>query len=309
MEKINQFLQKNKIEYFENFDLSLISSIKIGGKARLVIFPKTVGELEKVLSLFYVLKVPFKVLGNASNLLFIEDIEFALISTTKMEDEIENKNGLVSVSAGMNLPKFCDYLKKNHLSGFEGLCGIPATIGGAIMNNAGAFGYSVTDRLVSVIVFKNGKIFELKKNEIKFGYHFSNLSGFIVMRASFLFENRNEYDIINLCNEFAYLRNKSQPNGLSLGSVYRKVNDRSAGFYIERAGLKGIRVGGVVVSNKHANFFVNDKASTASDFLRLCAIVEAEVEKQFGVSLIPEIEKVGNKNEINSRLSRAFKQL
>ena len=309
MDKLWLFLQKNKIEYFEDFDLALISTIKIGGRARLIVFPKNISELTKVVQWFAVSGFPFKVIGNASNLLFVEDIEFCIIATSKMEDEIENKNGIVSVSAGMSLPKFCDYLKKNQLSGFEGLCGIPATIGGAIVSNAGAFGYSIGDRLVSVLVCKNGKVFELRKNEIKFGYHFSNLNGFIVLRASFLFENKNEYDIINLCNEFAYLRSKTQPNGLSLGSVYRKVNDRSAGFFIERAGLKGTRVGGVVVSNKHANFFVNDKTSTAGDFLRLCAIVEAGVERQFGVSLIPEIEKVGNKNEVNSRLSHSFKQL
>ena len=309
MEKLGLFLQKNKIEYFEDFDLALISTIKIGGRARLVVFPKTVAELTKVVQWLGACGYMFKVIGNASNLLFVEDIDFVIISTSKMEDEIENKHGLVTVSAGVSLPKFCEYLKKNCLSGFEGLCGIPATIGGAIVNNAGAFGYGIGDRLVSVLVYKNGKVFEMRKNEIKFGYHFSNLNGFIVLRASFLFENKNEYDIINLCNEFAYLRSKTQPNGLSLGSVYRKVNDRSAGFYIERAGLKGTRVGGVVVSNKHANFFVNDKASTAGDFLRLCAIVEAGVERQFGVLLIPEIEKVGNKNEVNSRLSRSFKQL
>ena len=309
MEKLLQFLKKLKIEYYENFDIGLLSSIKIGSKARLVVFPKNVAELEKLVRFLWTLKCDFKVIGNASNLLFVEDIYFPIIATTKMEEEIKIANNVVSVSAGVMISRLCEILKRNQLSGIEGLVGIPATVGGAIMSNAGAFGQNISDHLISVRVMKDGKVFELLKNEIKFGYHFSNLNGFIVLRASFLFENKNEYDIINLCNEFAYLRSKTQPNGLSLGSVYRKVNDRSAGFYIERAGLKGTRVGGVVVSNKHANFFVNDKASTAGDFLRLCAIVEAGVERQFGVLLIPEVEKVGNKNEVNSRLSRSFKQL
>ena len=118
-----------------------------------------------------------------------------------------------------------------------------------------------------------------------------------------LFENRNEYDIINLCNEFTYLRNKSQPSGLSLGSVYRKTNGLSAGFYIERAGLKGTRIGGVAISQKHANFFINDNFGSVMDFLRLLALVEKTVERQFGVNLVPEIEKVGEKDEIISRFS------
>lgn len=308
MEKILKFLDKSKIEFFQNFDLAQISSIRIGGNADLVVFPKTTKELEDIVLFFQASKVCFKVIGNASNLLFVEDIHFPLVVLSKMVEEIKKEGGLVTVSAGVMLSKFCDYLKQNKLSGFEGLCGIPATIGGAVLSNAGAFGYSISDRLVKVKVAKNGKIFELKKSEIKFAYHFSNLTGFVVLMASFLFENKNEYDIISLCNEFAYLRSKSQPNGFSLGSVYRKINGRSAGFYIERVGLKGTRVGGVVVSNKHANFFINDKASTASDFLRLASIVEMSVEKQFGVKLIPEIEKVGNKNEIIDRLSSSYKK-
>lgn len=309
VDKIIQFLKKFKIEFCENFDISALSSIKIGGRVRLVVFPKNTAELESVVKFFWSLKIDYKVIGNASNLLFVEDINFPIVATSKMEEEIQNKNGMVSVSAGVMLSKLCEYLKRNQLSGIEALVGIPATVGGAIMSNAGAFGQNISDHLISIKVMKDGKVFELFKNEIKFGYHFSNLNGFIVLSALFLFENRNEYDIISLCNEYAYLRNKSQPNGFSLGSVYRRVNGRSAGFYIERAGLKGMRVGGVVVSNKHANFFINDKVSTAADFLRLSAMVESSVEKQFGVSLIPEIEKVGNKNEIVGRLSCSFKKL
>ena len=309
MEKLLQFLKKLKLEYYENFDIGLLSSIKIGSKARLVVFPKTVAELEKLVRYLWALKCDFKVIGNASNLLFVEDIHFPIIATTKMEEEIKITNNVVSVSAGVMLSRLCEILKRNQLSGIEGLVGIPATVGGALMSNAGAFGQNISDHLISVRVMKDGRVFELLKNEIKFGYHFSNLNGFIVLSALFLFENKNEYDIISLCNEYTYLRNKMQPNGFSLGSVYRRVNGRSAGFYIERAGLKGVRVGGVVVSNKHANFFVNDKASTAADFLRLSAIVESSVEKQFGVMLIPEIEKVGNKNEIVGRLSCSFKKL
>ena len=127
-----------------------------------------------------------------------------------------------------------------------------------------------------------------------------------VWTTFFHLQNYCKYDIIKLCNEFTYLRNKSQPSGLSLGSVYSRVNGRSAGFYIERAGLKGTRIGGIVVSNKHSNFFINDKFGTAMDFLRLSALVEKEVESQFGVKLIPEIEKVGDKNEIIGRLPCSF---
>ena len=306
MDKIKMFLKSNCIDYVENFDVGLVSSIKLGGRVCIALFPNNLKQLKKVLLFFYSNKVFFKVVGNASNLLFVSDVSYPIIFTSKMKDEIDFDGNLVTVSAGVLISKFCDALKRNKLSGFEGLVGIPATIGGAIVNNAGAYGYSISDRLVKLQVFEKGKIFELFAKDIKFAYHFSNLSGFIVLSATFLFENKNEYDIINLCNEFTYLRNKNQPNGLSLGSVYGKVNGKSAGFYIERAGLKGTRVGGVVVSNKHANFFINDKVGTSLDFLRLSALVEKKVEQQFGVNLIPEIEKVGDKDEIVGRLPYSF---
>lgn len=308
MEKIIKFLNKNKIEYYKQFDVSLISSIKIGGNLKLAIFPKTEKDLEKIVSYFSSQKIYFKVFGNLSNVLFVSDISYPIIITNKMIDEIEIKANYATVSAGVLLSKFCDQMRKNGLGGYEGLVGIPATVGGAIVNNAGAFGYSISKPLVKIKVFSAGKIFELKKDEIKFGYHYSNLSGFIVLSATFLFENKNEYDIIKLVNEYTYLRGKAQPNGLSLGSVFQKVNGKSAGFYIERAGLKGLRVGGIVISSKHANFFINEKGGSAIDFLRACTKVKLQVEEQFGVTLIPEIEKVGDKDETFGRLSYAYKK-
>lgn len=307
MEKVIEQLKKNNIEIVRNFDVSNLSSIRIGGKLRFAIFPKTTKELIKVLSVLYASKVYFKVVGNLSNILFVSDISYPVVITNKMIDEVEIEGGKVEVSAGMLVSKFSDTLRKNRLSGFEGLVGIPATIGGAIMNNAGAFGYSVSDRLVKVKVFFAGRVFDIFKNQIKFSYHYSNLAGFVLISATFLFENKNEYDIINLTNEFTYLRGQSQPNGFSLGSVYKKINGKSAGFYIERAGLKGLRTGGAVVSIKHANFFINDKGASATDFLRLSAKVESAVLNQFGLTLLPEIEKVGDKDEIIGRFAYSFK--
>jgi len=307
VEKIKCFLDKNKIEYFENYDVSWLSSIKIGGYLILAIFPKTKRELIKTLTKLNSSRTYYKVVGNASNLLFVRNINYPVVITSKMSDELEIKKNLVTVSSGMLLPKFCDLMRKNGLSGVEGLIGIPATIGGAIANNAGAYGFSISDKLVEIEVFFNGKVFKVKRNEIKFFYHGSNLNGFIILSATFLFENKNEYDIIKLSNEFTYKRNCSQPSGLSLGSVYRKINGKSAGFYIERSGLKGLRMGGIVISTKHSNFFINDKGGSVIDFLRLSTIVEREVEKQFGLTLIPEIEKVGDKDETFSRLSHSYK--
>ena len=295
MEVLINFLKNKKIDFNLDFDLTCVSPAKIGGRARLAIFPKTENQLLSLLNFCLHKKIFYKIIGNASNLLFFDKIDFPLIFTTAIDEKIKIEGNIVSVSAGYQLQKFCDDLKKHSLSGLEGLCGIPATVGGAIVNHAGAFGYQISDKLVSIKVFNNGKIYELKKDKIKFCHHYSNLKGLIILSACFLFEKKEEYDIMNLCMKYSFLRSKTQPIGYSLGSTYKKVGEKSAGFYIERCGLKGYHVGGLAISRKHANFFINDGTASALDFLRLDSIVKQKVLSQFGVELSLEIEKVGEK--------------
>ncbi|MBQ7917608.1 MAG: UDP-N-acetylmuramate dehydrogenase [Clostridia bacterium] len=306
MDRFKVVLKSKKIEYYEDFDIAEVSTIKISAKVKFAIFPKTEKELERVIVSLTRFGLPFKVVGNISNVLFVEKFSYPIVVTSKMKDEYVVDGNLITVSAGMQLSKFMEILKRNKLGGAEGLFGIPATVGGAIVNNAGAFGSQISTNLLSVRVFHNGKIKTLNSNEIKFGYHYSNLNRLVLLSASFLFEKKNEYDIIKLYNEWTYKRTSTQPGGLSLGSVYQRVNGRSAGFYIERAGLKGLRVGGIVVSKKHSNFFINDKTGTYEDFLSLQQRVEWEVERQFGLSLICEIEKVGDNDEITRRPPHTF---
>lgn len=307
MNRFKEILKKKNIEFYDKFDIAEISTIKVSAKASLVVFPKTIKELEGILCSLWRMRLPYMVVGNISNVLFLRSISFPVIVTSKMKDEYEVCGNKITVSAGMQLSRFMEILKRHKLGGMEGVFGIPATVGGAIMNNAGAFGSQISTNLLRIKVFQDGIVKEINANEIKFGYHYSNLKRLVLLSASFLFEKKNEYDIIKLYNEYTYRRTTSQPSGLSLGSVYQKVNGMSAGFYIERSGLKGLRVGGIVVSRKHANFFINEKNGSSDDFLELCSKVEWGVEKQFGVSLVCEIEKVGDDNEIIGRPPHTFK--
>ena len=307
MEMIKLALLQSKIDFILDFDVSEISTIKISQKIELAIFPKNVKELCASLKILNRLKQKFKVVGNVSNILFVERIEFPIIFTCKMKDEYKIDKNEVTVSAGMQISRLIELCKRSKLGGIEGLVGIPATIGGAIFNNAGAYGFSISSCLKKISAFYNGKVIDVPASEIKFGYHFSNLKGIVILTASFWFENKNEYDIISLCNEYTYKRTMMQPSGFSLGSVYQKINGKSAGFYIERAALKMKRIGGIVVSKKHANFFVNDKLGTAEDFCRLQELVENKVCRQFGLSLISEIEKVGDNYETSCGSSHTFK--
>ena len=299
-------LMQSKIEFAQNFDVAEISTIRFNQIIDLAIFPKNVKELTFVLKVLYKQKFKFKVVGNASNLLFVGRVSYPIIFTNKMKDEYKIDKNIVTISAGMQVSRLLELCKRNKLGGLEELVGIPATIGGAIFNNAGAFGSAISSRLLKITGFYLGKVVEMSADEIKFVYHGSNLKGIVLLTASFWFENKNEYDIISLCNEYTYKRTAMQPSGFSLGSVYRKINGKSAGFYIERAGLKTTRIGGVVVSNKHANFFVNDKSGTVLDFLKLQRIVEDKVSLQFGLTLVSEIEKVGEIYETSCGSSHAY---
>ena len=161
MKKIIDFLKRNNIESYENYNASLLSAIKIGTTCRLVVFPKNIKELTKVLIYFYNAKVYYRVIGNASNVLFVKEINYPIIFTGKMKDEIEIDGNYVTASAGVLISRFMETLRKNKLSGIEGIVNIPATIGGATMTNAGAFGYSISDSIVKVKVFYEGRIFDL----------------------------------------------------------------------------------------------------------------------------------------------------
>ena len=308
MDMIKLALMQSKVDYVQNFDVIEISTIKFSQVIDLAIFPKNTKELILILKILHRNKSPFKVVGNTSNLLFVGKVNFPVVFTNKMKDEYKVENNVITVSAGMQVSRLLELCKRNKLGGLEQLVGIPATIGGAIFNNAGAYGNSISSRLLKITGFYAGKVIEILSSEIKFNYHFSNLKGIVLLTASFWFENKNEYDIISLCNEYTYKRTLMQPSGFSLGSVYQKINGKSAGFYIERAGLKTVKIGGVIVSKKHANFFVNERSGTSVDFLRLQELVESRVEKQFGLTLISEIEKVGEIYETSCRSSHTFKE-
>ena len=299
-------LMQSRIDYAQNFDVAEVSTIRFSQIVKLAIFPKCVKELTFVLKVLYKQKIKFKVVGNTSNLLFAGKIDYPVIFTNKMKDEYKFEKNTVTLSAGMQVSRLLELCKRNKFSGLEELVGIPATIGGAIFNNAGAYGKAISSRLLKITGFSMGKIVEIPADEIKFVYHGSNLKGIVLLTASFWFENKNEYDIISLCNEYTYKRTAMQPSGFSLGSVYQKINGKSAGFYIERAGLKTTRIGGVVVSKKHANFFVNDKSGNVEDFLKLQRLVEEKVSSQFGLTLVSEIEKVGEFYETSCGPSHTY---
>lgn len=272
------------------------STFRIGAKAKAYVEPRNRKELIKAVKVCKKLQLPYRVIGNASNILFSsKPINKVIISTRKQENLVLHQTTL-KVDAGFNACKLILWCAQRGLSGLEHLYGIPATIGGMVINNAGAFDHQISDVVVSVDVLEGGRVKTLKKQELGFAYHYSELSKKDVTLLSVELElSRLAPSVIySIIRKTISLRQEKQPAGFSAGSVFKKLTSgEAAARLIEDAGLKGLREGRAVVSQKHANFIINEGGATDRDVKLLIAKIKREVKNKFGQNLETEIEFIG----------------
>ena len=264
-----------------------------------IISPRSEKELVKAVKTLKKLGIRPKVVGACTNILFSENLSgVCLISTQELKGiSVEYKNQLVECFAGEKISSCYKECMQKGLSGFEKLVGIPGTIGGAVVMNAGAFGTQMKDVLVSVkVLLPSGRKKVFRVEDLNMIYRNSNLfeSDKIVMSATFKLQLLAPSVIRSIAKDSVNQRNLSQPAGLSLGSVFKKVGVESAGMLIERAGLKGISIGGCKISEKHANFIINTGNATSKDFKQLVTHIQKTVKKKFNVLLEREVEYVDN---------------
>ena len=197
--------------------------------------------------------------------------------------------------AGVSLGKLIDFTKNHGLTGLEALSGIPATVGGAIVMNAGAFGYNISDKITTVETLCDGKIKKYYKDDCKFIYRGSRFLGKkeVVVSANFSLKEQDREKIDTSIKSFIDLRLKMQPTGKSCGSVFKNPKNEIAGRLIDKAGLKGLRIGGATVSTCHGNFILTSGNATAKDVYQLISVVKARVKNQFDIELKEEVEYVG----------------
>ena len=201
----------------------------------------------------------------------------------------------IKLSCGTRISSVIRSMASAGLGAMEGLSGIPGTVGGMVKQNAGAFGYEISDRFVSAECYltNEGRRVTFSKTDMSFSYRNSVLSdqNIVLLSATFELLAINTEEILERIRAFSKIRRATQPIEYpSLGSVFKRCNDQSAGFYIDRAGLKGAFVGGAEVSVKHAGFIVNRGGATANDFLKLIDKVKTKVYADFGIELEEEIE-------------------
>lgn len=279
--------------------LSKHTTYKVGGKAKLMVYPKNVDCLIKLLKLLKTHEIKFKVLGLGSNVLFSDNVFDGVIIRLSELDNLEffGKNK-IRVGAGYSLMKLSLLAAKKGLAGLEFASGIPGTVGGAVFMNAGAYksdmGYVVSEVKVLTPDFN---IITLENKEMNFHYRTSFLQthpGYICLEAVIKLEKGDKNALDEVIKERRQRRMESQPLEYpSAGSVFRNPEGMFAGKLIEDLGLKGRTIGGAQVSEKHANFIINyNKKAKGSDIKKLIELVHDKVLEEYDVDMKIEQEFV-----------------
>lgn len=281
-------------------------SFKLGGKFEYLVTPKSLDDFCTYLQRLDGNSIEYKVLGNMSNILPSDSTNKGVFVTTKfMRDKPQFFGDYVTAYCGYPLSALSQICANMGLGGMECLSGIPASIGGAIFNNAGAFGQTISDQIESILIYSGGKIVSVDKQYAKFGYRKSIFSdsGEIILSATFRLKKQSPQTLLKTIEQTNNLRHIMQPCLPSAGSVFRKIGDQGAGKYIEQCGLKGKQIGRAQISDVHANFIVNLGGATSGDVKTLINLAEQAVNKKFNISLEREIEYIGEQNDDKSRLS------
>jgi len=292
LEKIDSGL----IKY--DYDISGLTTWKIGGKVKGIVFPEYESQVFNVVKFVKENNIPFYIIGKGSNILFGNKYFEGLIiylgkKFNSYELLKEVKTCTLNCSSGISLMNLGKIAKNNSLTGFEYLSFIPGTLGGAIITNAEAHKKSISELIISVKVIENGTI-KIYTNEMcKFGYRtsiFENTKKLIILSAKLILDNGLEAEIakkINLAKDF---RINKQPKKPSAGSVFKNPEIDSAGKIIDDLGLKGISKGDAKISNIHGNFIINVNQAHSDDILYLINLIQEKVKEKYDITLDLEIK-------------------
>ena len=274
--------------------------MKVGGPVSYLVYPRDEEDLLRVLGIAKEAGIKYRFVGNGTNIIVHDKgLKEAVIRTTRMKRVSYSKvddDALAEASGGTPLKGFIVDNVRHGLSGLEKLYWIPGTVGGGIKMNAGSFGSWISDTLESVrLLDKEGEITTFQKDEMGFGYRTSRVeSSECVLTAQFRFRNRNKDDIQKDMDYVFDERKKRHPMDFpSAGSVFKGVDGEPAWKFIEKAGLKGLSIGGAMVSDKHANFIINTGGARAEDVKLLIERIKKEVFEKMGVTLEEEVELWG----------------
>lgn len=278
------------------------TTFRIGGPAECYVLPEDTAQLQAVLSLCRERSIPCNVIGNGSNLLVADEgIRGVVVRMEHAEwQRVGERDGkvLFRASAGMLFSSFAKAVCKEGFTGLEYATGIPGSVGGAVVMNAGAYGGEVKDSLVlAEVLTKDGRVISLTGEELELSYRHSNIdaNGYTVLSATFAVSQADDPDAVAaLVAELSEKRKEKQPLEYpSAGSTFKRPEGYFAAKLIDDAGLRGFSVGDAQVSAKHCGFVINRGNATAEEVLRLMEAVKKTVFEKFGVMLEPEVRFLG----------------
>lgn len=295
MKKILEELKKLNIEkIIEDESLSKYTTFKIGGPAKILIEAVSDEEILKIVKLFDEMKENYLIIGNGSNLLISDEVfERPVIVLDKNFAKIMPIDEVtLYAEAGASLKSLANKALDLELGGLEAISGIPGTVGGAVYMNAGAYGSEIKDVVTKVRCIKNEKIVELDASEVNFAHRRSIFQekGYVILGAYFKLEKKAREEIEAEQKDYTQRRVDKQPLEYpSAGSVFKRPEGHYASKLIEDAGLKGLSVGGAMVSKKHSGFIINTGGASFEDVVTLIEKVKAIVKEKFAVDLEEEI--------------------
>ena len=289
-------LVKGNILYMES--MRRHTSWRIGGPADIMVMPSDIEDINQCVSFSREYGIPLTVIGNGSNTLVKDKgIRGIVLKISKGFDKIEVNGTTITAQAGALVPLLAKRAAAEGLGGMEFAVGIPASVGGAILMNAGAHGKCMADVVSEVqVLTPDGNITSLSNGRIGFAYRKSDIkaNGLIVLRVEFSLSPGNPAEISAANNSNLAKRRRSQPLEFpNAGSVFANPPGQWAGWLIEQVGGKGMRVGDAMVSEKHANFIVNRGDATAVDTISLISRIKQMVMEQFNIELKLEVQVIG----------------
>ncbi len=287
----------SKYNFLQNENLSYHCTMRVGGNAKFYIEPSSNDQLIDVVKNCEKIKLNYFVLGNGSNVIFKDNGFDGVIICTKKINEIKIKDNIIIADGGSNLFVLNKIAQQNGLGGMEWSYGIPGSVGGAVCMNAGAYGGQMQDIVLKAKIFDGKKTKVLYNNELKMSYRDSIIkqNKYIVLKVWIKLKKEDKEIIKEKQINYLNKRRLSQPLEMyNSGSIFKKVNDISAGKIIDNLGLKGVIFNGAQISKLHANFIVNLGNAKAKDIQNLIKIIKDKVKEKTNIVLEEEVLFIGD---------------
>ncbi len=296
-EKLEKFFGE-KLQ--RDFPMSKVTSVKIGGPADFAVIVETQEELKRAVAFAFEEEIPFFVLGGGCNILVSDKGIRELVIINRASDLLfDEKHMQVTASSGARMVKVGKEVSKRGYTGMEWATGIPGTVGGAVVGNAGAHGGDTAGSLISAEVFHpEFGVQTWKAEDFYYQYRGSRLkhdgSQILVLSATFKYEKGVQAEIDKQVQAFLDRRKSTQPNLPSTGSTFKNPPGNFSAKLIQESGLKGTQIGGVQINELHGNFFCNVDNGTANDFYALVKLAQKTILENYNIELHPEIQFIGD---------------